>query len=80
MSVCGSLPGIGAWNPKSALQLKTSKDEWPYWSGSTEVALSQVCFFPAHCTYLSRVCFFPAHQTLLFQVCFLHTELFDPAH
>mmetsp|Transcript_48245 Transcript_48245/g.96582 ORF Transcript_48245/g.96582 Transcript_48245/m.96582 type:complete len:527 (+) Transcript_48245:161-1741(+) len=42
VSVCGSLPTIGSWNPKSALPLKTSKDEYPYWSGSTDVALSQV--------------------------------------
>mmetsp|Transcript_63953 Transcript_63953/g.150461 ORF Transcript_63953/g.150461 Transcript_63953/m.150461 type:complete len:519 (+) Transcript_63953:264-1820(+) len=42
VSVCGSLQSIGAWNPKSSLQLKTSKDEYPYWSGSTDVPLNQV--------------------------------------
>lgn len=42
VSVCGSVPGIGGWNPGQALQLRSSKEEYPFWSGETEVALSQV--------------------------------------
>jgi len=40
--VCGSLPGLGNWDPKGALKLKTDKDNYPFWNGQMEVPLHLV--------------------------------------
>mmetsp|Transcript_62117 Transcript_62117/g.146017 ORF Transcript_62117/g.146017 Transcript_62117/m.146017 type:complete len:475 (+) Transcript_62117:112-1536(+) len=42
VGVCGSEDSIGAWSPDKALPLKTTADEYPFWSGCADVAVSQV--------------------------------------
>ena len=40
--VCGWLPQMGGWKPEKAAYMKTNKDEYPYWSVSLDVPISDV--------------------------------------
>ncbi|KAJ1471351.1 hypothetical protein T484DRAFT_1844463, partial [Baffinella frigidus] len=42
IAVCGSLPGLGAWEQTSALKLTTSKDDYPFWSGFIEIPIQNL--------------------------------------
>ena len=42
VSVCGSLPAMGAWDVKKAMPLATSADDYPYWSGVLELKIDSL--------------------------------------